>query len=279
MRFLWLGAALIPLAFSTVPAFAIDPIDVQHCEQQGDADMAIDGCGKIAGDKSVDTHDRAVAAFFLGIGYYAKNDIDGAIKAWTQAVAFDPAYAHAYNNLGKAYLAKGDYKASIESYGTSIKLDPKHALSYKGRGIAEFLNGAKDKAQADFAQAATLEPNDPYSLLWLELTKRRLGAKASPELAKAAMQVNMTAWPAPILLYYEGQMTPNELVSAAQHVDQKVSKTRMCEVGFYAGELALAHGEKGDAISLFNHALDVCYNSVEEKTAAAAELKALGQKD
>ena len=276
MRFRWL-VALIPLAFSTAPAFAVDPLDVQHCQQQGDANLTISGCSKIADDKTVDTHDRAVAAFLLGIGYYAKNDLDNAIKAWTEATALEPGYVHAYNNLGKAYLAKTDYAKAIATYDQAIKLDAKHALSYKGRGIAQFLSGAKDKAEADFRQAVALDPGDAYSQLWLELTKRRLGAKASPDLAKASTQLNMTAWPAPLLLLYEGQMTPHDVVMAAQHVDIKVSKARMCDVGFYAGELSLSEGDKNEAIELFNHAVDVCFNSVAEKTAAVAELKALGQ--
>ena len=277
MRFSWLAAAVIPLVFSTAPAFAVDTLDIQHCQQMGDADLTINGCSKIAADKSIDAHDRAVAAFNLGIGYYAKNDLDNAIKAWTEAVTFAPDYVHAYNNLAKAYLAKTDYAKAIDTYDQAIKRDPKHALSYKGRGIAEFLDNAKEKAEADFQQAVTLDPGDAYSRLWLELTKRRLGTKPSPDLAKASTQLNMTAWPAPLLLLYEGQMTPHDVILAAQHVDIKISKTRMCEVGFYAGELSLADGEKGDAIDLFNHALDVCFNSVDEKTAAAAELKALGQ--
>jgi lipoprotein NlpI len=51
----------------------------------------------------------------------------------------------------------------------------------------------------------------------------------------------------------------------------------MCDVGFYAGELSLSEGNKDDAISLFDHAANLCFNSVDERTAAALELKALGQ--
>ncbi len=278
MRFLWLVTAIAPLALASAPAFAIDPIDIQHCLQMGDADLTIQGCGKIAADKTVDAHDRAVAAFNLGIGYYAKNDLDNSIKAWTEATAFEPGYAHAYNNLAKAYLAKDDFAKAISNYDEAIKLDPKHALSYKGRGIAEFLTGDKEKAKADFTQVLALTPSDTYALLWLELTKRRLGDKPS-DLAKASTQVNMGAWPGPLVLLYAGQSTPHDVIIAAQHVDQKISKARMCDVGFYAGELSLAEGDKDEAATLFNHALDVCFNSVEERTAAAAELKALGQKD
>jgi lipoprotein NlpI len=277
MRFPWLAAAFVPLALATAPAVALDTLDIQHCQQMGDADLTIDGCGKIAADKSVDAHDRAVAAFNLGIGYYAKNNLDGAITAWTEAVSFEPGYVHAYNNLAKAYLAKTDFAKAISNYDEAIKLDPKHAMSYKGRGIAEFFDNARDKAQADFNQALTLNPSDAYSLLWLELTKRRLGDKPSADLAKATTQVNMAGWPAPLLLLYEGQMTPHDVVVAAQNVDNKVSKSRMCDVGFYAGELSLSEGDKDEAIKLFNHALDVCFNSVDERTAATLELKALGQ--
>ena len=276
MRSSWLAAAVVSFAFSTAPALAVDPHDVQNCQQVGDAKLTIAGCSKIVNDKSVNAHDRAVAAFNLGIGFYAKNDLDDAIKAWTDAVIFNPGHARAYNNMGKAYLAQGNLAKAIDNYDHAIKLDSKHALSYKGRGIAEFFNNAKQKAQADFQQALSLEPSDPYALLWLELTKRRLGGKMSADLANASTHVNMMSWPAPLILLYEGQMDPHGVVVAAQNLDNRISKSRMCDVGFYAGELMLAEGNKDQAIELFSHALDLCFNSVDEKTASALELKALG---
>lgn len=275
MRCRWFAAAFVPFVLSAVPALAINPTDVRDCQQMGDAKLTIAGCAKIVNDKTIDMHDRAVAAFNLGIGFYAKNDLDDAIKAWIDAVTFEPGYVHAYNNLAKAYFAQGNLAKSASSYDQAIKLDPKHALSYKGRGIAEFFNGARDKAMTDFQQALSIDPSDSYSLLWLELTKRRLGNKPSPNFAKATLSVNMGGWPAPLLLLYAGQMTPSEVIVAAQNVDNTVSKARMCDVGFYAGELSLSEGNKSDAISLFNHATDLCFNSVDERTAAALELKAL----
>jgi lipoprotein NlpI len=277
MRLSWLAIAVVPFALSTAPAFAVDPLDIQHCLQMGDANLTISGCNKIAADKTVDAHDRAVASFNLGIGFYAKNDLDDAIKAWSNAVVYEPGYIHAYNNMAKAYLAKYDFAGAVKNYSEAIKLDPKHALSYKGRGIAEFFNGQKVEAKADFEKAVALDPTDSYSLLWLELTKRRLGAKMSPDLPAETSKLNMASWPAPLLLLYAGQMSSHDVVNAAQNVDNKVSKARMCDVGFYAGEFELANGNKADAIDLFNHSIDLCFNSVDEKTAAAAELKALGQ--
>lgn len=276
MRCRWLVAALIPFVLAAAPALAVDPLDVQNCQKVGDAKLTIAGCSKIVNDKSVDMHDRAVAALNLGIGFYAKNDLDDAIKAWIDAITFEPGYVHAYNNLAKAYFAQGDLAKSTSNYDQAIKLDPKHALSYKGRGIAEFFSGARDKAKSDFQQALSLDPSDGYSLLWLELTKRRLGEKPSPDFGKATLSVNMGGWPAPLLLLYAGQMTPQEVIVAAQDVNNTVSRARMCDVGFYAGELSLSQGNNNDAISLFNHATDLCFNSVDERTAAALELKALG---
>jgi lipoprotein NlpI len=156
----------------------------------------------------------------------------------------------------------------------AIRLDPKDAITYVARGRLYFYGGAGANAQADFKQANELIPKYAYSALWLDLAERRNNAPS--HLAEAAKQLDMTAWPAPVVRLFLGQMTPAGLVDAAQDADSEKAKRQVCEANFYSGELALLQVTKDEATRLFRLAARDCRPTSVESESAKAELKALG---
>ena len=56
-----------------------------------------------------------------------KQDFDGAIAAFTQAVGLDPKDAKGYYLRGLAYGNKGDHDKAIADFTKAIELDPKDA--------------------------------------------------------------------------------------------------------------------------------------------------------
>ena len=275
MRFAFALVSIIPLLSFAGAASATTQTDMVDCQQMRDLDRSITGCTNLASDRSLDAHDRAIAYLDRGLAYYAKNDLDHAIDDWSEAIKLDPSYLHAYNNRGKAYRAKGDYAQAIADYSQAIKLDPQHAVAYKGRGIAYLLSGDPAKAEADFRQAADLDPADQYAVLWLDIATRRNNQPS--HIAQTAKALNMSAWPAPIVFLFAGQMTPHDVAVAAQNIDPLVTQTRNCDAYFYIGELVLLKGDKDQATDLFRRALKECPKAVDEYSASVAELKAMGK--
>lgn len=275
MRCWLLLVSVVPLVLAAGPVLAASQTDLVDCQQMEDLDRSIAGCTKIVGDQSMVPHDRAIAYFDRGVAYYAKDDLDHAIADWSEAIVLDPDYAHAYNNRAKAYRAKGDYEHAIADYSEAIKLDPHHALAYKGRGIAYLLSGQIAKAEVDFQQAADLDPADQYAVLWLDIATRRNNQPS--HIAQAALRLNMSAWPAPLVFMFGGQMTPHDVAVAAQNIDPRVTQARLCDAYFYTGESMLAKGDKDQATGLFQHALKQCPKSADEYSASVAELKTMGK--
>ncbi len=275
MRCWLLLVSVVPLVLAVGPVLPASQTDLADCQQMDDLDRSIAGCTKIAEDQSMAAHDRAIAYFDRGVAYYAKDDLDHAIADWSEAIKLDPNYVHAYNDRAKAYRAKGDYEHSIADYSEAIKLDPHHAVAYKGRGIAFLLSGPTVKAEADFQQAADLDPTDPYAVLWLDIATRRNNQPS--HIAQAAKGLNMTAWPAPLVFLFGGQMTPHDVAVAAQNIDKRITQARLCDAYFYIGESKLLKNDKDQATDLFQRALKECPKSVDEYSAAAAELKAMGK--
>ncbi|MEN9225783.1 MAG: tetratricopeptide repeat protein [Thermostichus sp. HHBFW_bins_43] len=65
----------------------------------------------------------------LGFAYFSQGQYDLAIRYYKDAVAADPEYVIAWNNLAHAYEKKNLYGPSLEAYETALKLDPKNAIA------------------------------------------------------------------------------------------------------------------------------------------------------
>ena len=209
-----------------------------------------------------------------GSAFNAEGDFGRAIADYSAAIRLDPKYAAAYNNRGNAYSAQGEFGRAIADCSDAIRLDPKYALAYRTRGIAYFYSGDLAKALADVSQASKLDPKEAYSALWLDIVEKRDNAASS--LAQAIAQIDMTAWPAPIIRMFLGQLTPAAVLAAANDPDAAKKKGQVCEANFYAGELALRASARDEAIRLFRLASRDCPKYFDEWGAANHELKALG---
>ncbi len=257
---------------------------------KGDNDRAVDDYNQAISlnPKSANTFNNR------GIAYSDKGDSDRAIADYNQAISLDPQNGKAYLNRGDAYrdkgdaehaiadyteainlkyeaafdaraaiyLAKGEYERSIAGYTQAIGVEPKAAWYYFGRGRANFYAGFKDKALADLVQASALAPTRAYYPLWIEIFAQRNNAPSG--LAEASSKVDLTVWPAPVVKYFLGQISFEDLLAAADDSNALKKKGRVCETNFYAGELALSKKTRDEAIRLFRLAASDCPHSFIE---------------
>jgi lipoprotein NlpI len=182
--------------------------------------------------------------------------------------------ATSYHNRGLAYAAKGDHDRAIADYSEAIRLVPKDADAHFDRGLAYLYGGNPAKALADALQASRLDPSDGYHALWVDIIGQRHNVPS--RLSRAISKIDMTAWPAPIIRLFLGQMTPAAVLAAADDPDATTKNNQVCEANFYSGELALGTAAKDEATRLFRLAASDCPRGFIEWSAANAELKALG---
>ncbi len=209
-----------------------------------------------------------------GYAYYAKGELDRAIEDLDEAIRLDPANAYGFRYRGAVYDRKGEHARAIADYDQAIELDPNGSRGYLGRGLANFYFNAPTKALTDLGRSSELDPSYAYAALWLDIVGRR--SNLASRLAEATMQIDMSKWPAPVIRLYLGQMTSEAVLAAAENPNPRTKRGQICEANFYTGELALQHGAKDHAIRLFRLAARGCPNTFDERSAANAELKALG---
>jgi lipoprotein NlpI len=235
--------------------------------------------------------DRAIADYDLAIRldpkhvhayhnraniHFERGEFDLAIADYTAAIRVDPRYANAYRGRGDAYQTRGDFARAIADYSEAIGIAPKNEAFFQARGRADMYAGMLPKALADLNQARELEPKDPYVALWLDIINKR--SNLPGRLAEAAKQIDMTAWPAPVIRLYLGQLTPEAVLAAAADATPRIKQQALCEANFYIGELALQQGKADEAKRLFALAVADCRKTLTAYAGATAELKALDER-
>ena len=239
---------------------------------RGDTDRAIDDYSRVL---RLDP-DYLEAIAFRGIAYRDKDEPDLAIADFDRLIARNPNDAQAFNLRAITYRDKGDAERSLADFDAAIRLAPDDVPLIDNRGFTELIFGRLVEARRDFVRALELRPQYPYSVLWLDLARRKSAQPEAGELARNAREVDLGRWPAAVLRLYVGQITPDDVRNeAASSPDPSVRQERSCEAAFYIGELELAGGNAGAAKNDFQAAVATCPHSFMEYTGAVRELGSL----
>jgi tetratricopeptide (TPR) repeat protein len=200
-----------------------------------------------------------------GVAYALKGDFDHALSDYYEAIRIDPNYARAFGSRGHVFRHIGNYARAISDYSEALRLDPSDTGFYADRGFAHFLKADYPQATADLAEAIARLP-EPYPILWRYLARARAGGDGAAELAAAAAQLKTKAWPYPVVEFYLGKRTAEDMAGAAAGAEER------CEAQFYVGEWRLMRGDRAKAKEALEAAQATCPQSFYEYDGAVAEL-------
>src|ERR1700741_1656727 len=159
--------------------------------------------------------------------------------------------------------AEASYREALDIYRQLTEANP---ATYQ-RKLADTLDNLATlywttqrmkEAEATFQESLELNPSQPYAVLWLHLSRKRLGEEDAKDLAQRAAKLDLTQWPAPVLKFYLSRMTADQLLAAAANPDSEKDKGQHCEAHFYVGEDALLQQDRVRAIAEFQTARDIC---------------------
>lgn len=128
------------------------------------------------------------------------DDLDGAVAAYTEAIAADANMQAAYNNRGVAFLRQGQTDKAIADFTKAIELAPADARPYANRGWSYRAKGDLGKARTDLDEAVKLDPKLPAAayrrgmVRWAQ--KDLAGAEADLKAATAVAPESAASWSA-----------------------------------------------------------------------------------
>jgi tetratricopeptide (TPR) repeat protein len=239
------------------------PKDVAQCAQVSAADQAIAGCTRVIEDPRQKPLRRAAAFYNRGNAYTAKGDAGAAIADYDEALKLDAKNAGALNNRGSArnekgeldaaiadfdaalklsgrfasayfnranaYAAKGDTARAMADYNKAIALNRRNVNAYLARGALHLAGGEAAKARSDMRQALAMDRRNAYAVLWHEIAERRARQKGVLASGKGLKDVEMKAWPAPVLHLFVGELKPEGVLVAADDANAATKQAHTCE--------------------------------------------------
>jgi len=226
--------------------------------------------------------DDAAILIERGQAYHMNQQFDPAIADFSAALKLN-ASPTILLQRASSLRAKGAYDGAIADCTAALASDVHDANLdvwdiYNERGYAEFLAARYDAAAADFDKALELGASSraddvlwlPYQIAWLHLAHARAGHDDTKQLGSLAGKVNVTQWPGTLIAYFLGQIKLEDVSAATNH--GAMGRSRECNLSLFAGEDALAKGNREQARQPIQRAREVCNIHTLQYLVAGTEL-------
>jgi tetratricopeptide (TPR) repeat protein len=112
-------------------------------------------------DKSFSKDPKANEWYSNGIAESNKENYSKAIEYFKEALAVDPEFAFAWDNLGVCYRKIGDYDKALNAYEKSLSIDPNGLLPLQNIGIVYQYKKEFKKAINAYERLAEVDKNNP----------------------------------------------------------------------------------------------------------------------
>ncbi len=114
---------------------------------------------------------------------FDQKQYEEALKAYEEALRFDPRYVAAYNEKGNTLLSLNRFEEALKAYEEEIRLDPKYVYGHNGKGLALKGLGRYAEALREYEDAIKVDPR--YVSTYLNKGDALLYLKRYEEALKA----------------------------------------------------------------------------------------------
>ena len=139
-------------------------------------------------EKSHSQDPEAAAAYNKGLEFTRKDDYAGGIPWFEKAVAIDPEFAFAWDNLGICYRKTDKLEKAEAAYKASLKIDPKGKVPLQNLPVVYQLLNKPDEALDIYNKLLEYYPGDPevyYGVALIYYNNKKDMEKALDNMCKA----------------------------------------------------------------------------------------------
>jgi len=196
--------------------------------------------------------------------YLAQGRDDAAIADLDLAIGFKPYVAGFYITRGLSYLDAGKTREATADFDEAVRRAPKDPSSFNGRWMADYRLDRLAAGISDLKTSLTLRPEQPYQVLSLHLARLWTKTADQPELLANSAKLDLSKWPWPIVLYYQGKIRPDEVFAAAAAAEATDHMGQTCEANYYVGQYLMAVHKPNDGKPLLLSARQSCTPDMTE---------------
>jgi hypothetical protein len=177
-----------------------------------------------------------------GVGLMEMFDYEGAVKAFEEALSFDPDWLPGQINVGIALLntrKPADFERAIDLYGKILKKDPLNPYAHFCLGVIFEYQNRFDEARTHFEKVTEIDPSDAHA--WYNLG---FSSPDNPEVQRQCYEKALQCDPylrralngLQLLLREDNPKRANELLATFEGLNRLADfeKQRYGEMGHYA---------------------------------------------
>jgi lipoprotein NlpI len=201
--------------------------------------------------------------------FIATGEVDAARKDVEAVLAANSEDDEAHLIRARTYEIQGNAEEELKDMQDVLARNPKSVGISYDTGIAAFLAGRGQDAVALFEPMSGDQTRYLYGWLWQAMAVLQQG---KPVTADVSSRFDRATWPGPVINFYQGHASEDDVNAAAGKGDARALKGQVCEANFYLAEWRKLHGEAAAARPLFQKAASDCPRVFIEWYAAQAEL-------
>lgn len=181
--------------------------------------------------------------FYRALIYVNQGKIESAVKDLGGVLKQRPDDGVSRLQRAGLLIALQRNEDAISDLNQLLSKDPAALDALYSRGRAEMLKGDNAAAGQDFAALMRARNDNPYAALRLYIVQARTGQKDDAPLAAAAGKFPDEQWPMPVVAFYRGKMSEDDLLAAARASDAAIRANLTAETRYYLGQWTLLQGD------------------------------------
>jgi lipoprotein NlpI len=261
MRRTAIGVVLAGLAGQVAFAGAIDDANkALKLEDHGKYKDAVTLYTKALAEPGLGPGEKSTVYANMGNAQLEIGKTDEAMADFASAIDLDGQNTDAYNDRGVAYSRAGKYDLAIADYSSAIAANSFAESPLYNRAFAYFYTGQFTPASADFEKVVdnpeirSVPGFGALMVIQLYLSEARDGKPDKAELGRNAVGLDTKTWPGPVVNYFLGTMSEDDLHKGVAASKAKERKANACDLSYYAAEARLLAGDTTGAKTLFEAA-------------------------